>query len=278
MNITKYFAYSKINLGLQVLNKRNDGYHNINTVFYRINLCDEMEFSMSEDIIIEADIPLEIPQKENLIYKAGKLVLDYKNIQTGFKVVVNKRIPVGAGLGGGSSDAATTIIALNDLYDMKLSPNEIIQLASIIGSDCAFFAAGCQSALGTGRGDIITPFDFILNNNIVLVNPGIHVSTPFAYKSLERGFEETSAYDFKQTLEKFNTSLFKDYLINDFEPTIFKLYPEIADIKTKLYYLGADFALMSGSGSTVFALFPKLIETKELNKMFPNFFMYNSKE
>lgn len=274
MNLLNYFAYSKINLGLQVLNRRNDGYHNINTVFYLINLYDELEFSISDKIEIVTNPALDIPIESNLIYKAGKLFLNRNNIKSGFRVVVKKNIPIGGGLGGGSSDAATTVTALNRMYNTGLSLSSMQEIVEEIGSDCPFFLSGLRHSIGKGRGEKIIPFYLSLLCKIAVVNPCINVSTAQAYKMLGRNGENCVEKNFADIIKagSNNPKYFKDKITNDFEDVIFGLHPEIAEIKYTLYELGADFALMSGSGSTVFGLFTGELTMDKLQSAFPNYF------
>lgn len=278
MNLLKYFAYSKINFGLQVLNRRIDGYHNINTVFYLINLFDEIEFSESETINIITIPEMNIPIEDNLVYKAGKLFLEENNIKSGFNAVLKKNIPAGSGLGGGSSNAAYTLIALNRLYNTQLSHFELTKLAAQIGSDCVFFLHGHRAALGKGRGEIITNINFLLNYKIAIVNPGINISTPVAYKMLNRDEKEIPEIDFRNLLKlhQNNPKSFRNIIINDFEDVLFEMHPEIKGVKNKLYDIGAEFALMSGSGSTVFGIFPEEFTNNELKKHFPDYFCFIS--
>jgi len=278
MNLLKYFAYSKINFGLQVLNKRLDGFHNINTVFYLINLYDEIEFSESDTIEIISEPEFNIPIEDNLIYKAGKLFLESNKISKGFKAVIKKKIPTGGGLGGGSSDAAFTLIALNRLFNTGLLYNELIFLASKIGSDCAFFIYGHRAALGKLKGEFLSSISFLLNYKIAIVNPGIHISTPLAYKLLNRDEKTIQEIDFKEIIKNYknNPQYFRDKIFNDFEDVIFPLNPEIENIKNKLYAIGAEFALMSGSGSTVFGIFPNEFTYNELKSNFPDYFCFIS--
>lgn len=278
MNILNYYAYSKINLGLQVLNLREDGYHNINTVFYLINLFDEINFSKSDKIEIEIIPEMNIPLRENLIYKAGMEFFKFYNIKGGFKAVLKKKIPSGAGLGGGSSDAAVTITALNRMYDTSGNYQNLHTIAAKVGSDCTFFISGVRAAQASGRGEHLKYLHKQLKSQIVIVNPGIHISTPKAYKMLERNSHSHEEIDFGAIFEKYNSEpvKFRDLIKNDFEDVIFKQYPEIEKIKEKLYLLGADFALMSGSGSSVFGLFKNDIEYEYLKQEFPNYFCHIS--
>lgn len=276
MNVLNYYAFSKINLGLQVLNLREDGYHNINTVFLLINLYDELNFRKSNEIIIETMPDLGIPVEQNLIYKAGSLFLKTFNISGGFHVVVNKKIPGGGGLGGGSSDAATTIIALNRMYNAGATYADLQNIVNKIGSDCAFFVSGIKIATAKGKGEIIKYLQAPISCNIAIVNPGISVSTPFAYKLLNRTDETIDEIDYASIISNNynNPRNFRDIITNDFEEVVFDIHPEIRIIKDKLYSIGADFALMSGSGSSVFGLFTRDIELSELQAEFPNYFCH----
>lgn len=278
MNLIKKLAYSKINLGLQVLNLRDDGYHNINTVFYLINLYDEIDFYKSDVIEIETSPDLNIPIEKNLVYKAGKAFLDSYKIRGGFKAAVSKNIPSGGGLGGGSSDAATTIIALNNMYGIDGAYSNLLEIANSVGSDCAFFLSGERMAKAYGRGEIIEPIHHNLNCNIAVINTGLNISTPEAYKLLLRSKNNYDEIDFVSIIEKYHSepSHFKGKITNDFEDVVFDMHPSIGKIKDKLYEIGADFALMSGSGSTVFGLFTRDIELNELQSAFPKYFCFLS--
>jgi 4-diphosphocytidyl-2-C-methyl-D-erythritol kinase len=279
MNVLNYFAFSKINLGLQVQNLREDGYHNINTVFYLINLSDEIIFKESDIIKIETIPDLGIHFEDNLIYKAGKIFLKTYNISGGFEAIVKKNIPSGGGLGGGSSDAATTVIALNRMYKTEAPYSILLEIVNKVGSDCAFFVSGSRMAKATSRGEKLKYLHAPLSCNIAIVNPGIHVSTPLAYKLLNRTNEAVEEIDFVSILEQYHNKPlnFRERITNDFEDVVFDLHPEIRNIKEKLYSIGADFALMSGSGSTVFGLFTRDIDILELQAEFPNYFCHISR-
>lgn len=244
-------ANAKINIYLQVLNKNKDNYHNINSLFYPIPLYDEITISNSQSLELHCNNNLNINNKDNLIYKAAVIIQKYvlKNFNKTItpKIELNKNIPIGAGLGGGSSDAANTLLALNQYYELNLDLNTLHNMAISLGSDVPFFLYN-KPALISGRGEIIKPIDYTINSYLLLVFPNISISTAIAYKMLNRN-------------ENYQTSLIqpsniiKDILFNDFEETVFKMYPELYTLKIKLNKLSNNKALMSGSGSSFFAFF-----------------------
>ena len=272
-------AKAKINIGLEVLNKRGDNFHNINTIFYSLsNLYDEIIFEKNDEskINITSNIS-ELSSSDNLIAKAIKKIERKKNKKFGLNIELKKNIPMGAGLGGGSSDAATTINAVDQIYELGLSYNEKLILAQAVGSDVPFFLQG-GAALGRSRGETLTYFNYDVPFKIVIIFPEIHVSTPNAYKKLNRDFTPRKMVDFVAILEKTkdNQSLFKSMIKNDFEKPIFEDYPEIKEIKNKLYEEGAIFSQMSGSGSSVFAFFEDNISLNSLKETFPNYQVYEA--
>lgn len=267
-------AIAKINLGLEVLNKRADNYHNLNTVFYSLhNLYDEIIFERNDDekVNIQSNIP-ELDGKDNLIYTAIRKIERKVKKKIGLNIILTKNIPMGAGLGGGSSDAACTINAVDQIYELGLSYNEKLILAQAVGSDVPFFLQG-GAAIGRSRGETLTFFDYQIPLQIVVVSPNIHVSTPEAYAALDRGSKPKRQVNFKQILDKSkdNPSLMKSMLYNDFEKPIFALHPEIKQIKQTLYSQGAVFSLMSGSGSSVFGMFEEGYDVSKLHDIFPQY-------
>lgn len=272
-------ANAKINIGLEVLNKRGDNFHNINTIFYSLsNLYDEIIFEKNDsDVInITSNVP-DLNSSDNLIAKAIKKIERKKNKKFGLNIELKKNIPMGAGLGGGSSDAATTIIAVDQIYELGLSYNEKLILAQAVGSDVPFFLQG-GAALGRSRGETLTYFNYDVPFKKVIVFPDIHVSTPNAYKKLNRDFTPRKMVDFVAILEKTkdNPSLFKSMIKNDFEKPIFEDYPEIKEIKLKLYEEGAVFSQMSGSGSSVFAFFENDIDLKSIKNVFSKYQVFEA--
>ena len=230
------FPPCKINLGLNILRKRNDGYHDIETCFFPVPWTDILEVIPSKEFSFTVS-GNPIPGGDNLCVKA------YELLQTPpAKIHLHKIIPMGAGLGGGSSDAAWTLRLLNDVFSLGLNKEQLKQYAAQIGSDCAFFIDDIPM-IGTRRGEVLRPANIDLKGKyIVIVKPDIHVSTAEAYSSVVP-MESDFNLDDLQSLK------------NDFEPSVFKRYPEIASIKKSLYDLGAVYAQMSGSGSAVFGIF-----------------------
>ncbi len=267
-------ANAKINIGLEILNKRSDDYHNLNTVFYSLNnLYDELIFERNDDekVNIDSNIP-ELNGKDNLIYTAIRKIERKVNKKIGVNINLTKNIPMGAGLGGGSSDAACTINAIDQIYELGLSYNDKLILAQAVGSDVPFFLQS-GAAIGRSRGESLTFFDYNVPHQIVIVSPNIHVSTPAAYGELKRDSTPRQLTDYKQILERANEnpSLMKSMIFNEFEKPIFEKHPEIKEIKRKLYEQGAVFSLMSGSGSSVFGMFESGFDVEKLNDVFPNY-------
>ena len=256
------YPNAKINLGLNVVERRPDGYHNLETVFYPVNLQDALELKTIETDIPECGYKLKVSgsildgsPEDNLVVKAYKLIRkDY-----GFpaqKIHLYKHIPVGAGLGGGSSDAANMIKMLNEKFALGLTNEAMENYAVQIGADCPFFINN-KPVFATGIGDKFTPLELDLKGKtLILVKPDIFVSTKDAYALVEPKHPEKSLLE---ALSK-PISTWRDNVINDFEKSVFVKYPEIAAIKDRLYDLGAVYASMSGSGSAVYGIFDSPIE------------------
>jgi 4-diphosphocytidyl-2-C-methyl-D-erythritol kinase len=252
------FSNSKINLGLWVLNKRTDGYHNLSTIFYPINWKDILEIiiddSSSNHIIIKNyGLSLDIPIHQNIIYKAYQLLLEKFQKLPAVKVYLFKNVPFGAGLGAGSANATFFIKALNDLFKLNLSKEVLNNLVVKLGSDCAFFLEN-KPVLAKEKGDKFQPISINLNDYyILIIFPNINVSTAEAYKNIIPKMRSEKLEDIIQM----PISEWKNYLENDFEKVVFKSYPIIAEIKKELYKQGAIYASMSGSGSAVYGIFSK---------------------
>ncbi|MBR1668664.1 MAG: 4-(cytidine 5'-diphospho)-2-C-methyl-D-erythritol kinase [Bacteroidaceae bacterium] len=256
------YPNAKINIGLNVVEKRPDGYHNLETVFYSIGLQDILEIQE-----IETDVPdcgyrlkvtgtvLDGSPEDNLVVRALKLLkkdFDLPPVSIG----LYKHIPTGAGLGGGSSDAAFTIKTLNDRFKLGLSNEQMEDYCSQLGADCPFFIQN-KPVFATGIGNVFHPIELNLQyKQLVLVKPDIFVSTKDAYAKVKVQHPE------KQLPELLSQPIetWKDTVVNDFEASVFSKYPEIAAIKDKMYDLGAIYASMSGSGSSVFGIFDDPVE------------------
>ncbi len=266
-------APAKINWALYVLDKRNDGYHNILSLMQCIELYDTLIFEESDCVEVITDI--KVPVKENLVYKAALLLNDRLGIKRGVRIRLYKEIPSGAGLGGGSSDAAYTLMGLNKFWDLRLSREELKLFGSEIGSDVPFFFH-CPIGIVEGKGDIIKPLDINNRYTILLVKPSVSISTVWAYGQLtKREIELTNIVNkfnniqlIYNTLKSGDISSIKSKAINDFEGLVISEYPVIGEIKERLLDAGALVAIMSGSGSTVFGLFEDMQKAVDASRHF----------
>ena len=242
------FPNAKINLGLHVIRKRPDGYHDIETLFYPVpGLCDVLELVHAERFEMHC-YNAEITG-ENLCEKAWRLLAARFDIPP-VAIHLYKKIPMGAGLGGGSADAAFTLTGLNMLFDLNLPQDELAGLAAQLGSDCAFFIYN-RPMLARGRGEILTPVDFELQRTVRIFPQPEFVSTRDAYAGITPREPAHAIPDvLKQPIETW-----KDLLVNDFEETVFAKHPSLARAKKALYEDGAVYAAMSGSGSALFAIY-----------------------
>lgn len=248
------FPKAKINLGLRITGKRPDGYHDIETVFYPVGLTDALELVSdpkgSGDRLTVTGSELPGRKEDNIVLKAVIKLRDAYPIPF-LNIHLHKIIPAGAGLGGGSSDAAFMIRALNKMFCLSLNTDELKAIAARLGSDCPFFI-DCQPAFASGRGEILSPVDKVLDGfYTVLLNPGILISTKEAYENCMPAIPERSL----RKLIDNPVSEWKDLIVNDFERTVFISHPEIKYIKQTLYSSGAIYSSMSGSGSTVYGIF-----------------------
>jgi 4-diphosphocytidyl-2-C-methyl-D-erythritol kinase len=242
------FPNAKINLGLHVLRKRNDGYHDIETCFYPVPLTDVLEVIESNSMQFDfSGRPIPGGTGDNLVVKAYKLLKEEFGLPP-VHIHLHKVIPMGAGLGGGSSDAAFMLVALNQLFGLNLNKETLASLAARLGSDCPFFIYQ-HALLGTGTGTTLEPIDLSLKGNyITIIHPGIHISTAEAYSRL------VPNEDRKTLTETLKGNNWKQDLVNDFTRSVYDAYPEIQEIESSCYEAGASYACMSGSGSSVFAL------------------------
>ena len=247
----------KINLGLHVLRKRPDGYHDLETIFLPVHdLCDELEIAPAEGsatVVRQEGIVLDNAPDDNLCMKAYRLLHDEFNIPA-VEILLRKHIPFGAGLGGGSSDAAFTLKMLNEIFSLGLSVSDLEQRAARLGADCAFFIQN-RPAYATGIGDQLEPLDLDLSAYRIAIEipPDEHVSTREAYTGLH--LQEGARPDLRQAVRQPVTD-WRTLIVNDFESSLFPAHPAIAALKDDMYRRGALYASMTGSGAAVFGLFP----------------------
>ncbi len=248
-------AYAKLNLGLKILNKREDNYHNIETIVTTISLRDKIEIEIINSGLKlycqGAKLPIDI---RNIAYRAADIFLREYEIKTGIMIRLIKNIPVGGGLGGGSSDAASTLKLMRTLLKPDLPHSELLRLGKKLGMDVPFFLKG-GTACARARGDELEYFD-LPTIRFVVHYPGFPISTRWAYENIALNLtkEENWIKIVKSSLETQNIGELKKYLINDFERLVFKIHPELEIIKEKFLELGAKVALLSGSGSCVYAI------------------------
>lgn len=248
------FSNCKINIGLKIVGKRGDGYHDLETVFYPLPLYDLLELmDAGETSITTYGLPIPGNTADNIVLKAYHLLKKKFPDLPPVHFHLLKNIPAGAGLGAGSANGANTLLALNKKFHLNLSTSQLINYALQLGSDCPFFILN-QPAFATGRGEMMENVFLDLSKyQLVIVNPGIHISTPWAFQQLQPKQPENSL---RELIAK-PVEEWKHFITNDFETPVFKAHPEVEAVKNKLYEQGAVFALMSGSGSTVYGLFEK---------------------
>lgn len=259
-------AHAKINIGLKVINRRPDGFHNIETIFYPVKLSDEITINISKSsrdtnsVIIKTNNKVIPTDKTNLCFKVIESFFRTFSIRDFYiiEISVIKNIPVGGGLGGGSSDAAMVLRYLTKYFNFNVSDKrkEMLGIALSVGSDVPFFLIN-KPCFAQGRGEIITKLEnFTLDDyNILLVNPNLHISTKWAFENLD--LQNTTYNSSKiSDIHEFSPAVFT-YLKNDFEEVVFNKYPELETVKSELQKYGAEFSSMSGSGATMYGLFKK---------------------
>jgi len=263
----KLKSYAKINLTLDILGRRKDGYHEISTIFQQINFYDDIILDKTDgDIAVKSNLK-KLENGNNLAYRAAKLIKEKCKVEQGVLIDIAKRIPPGAGLGGGSSNAAVVLKGLNNLWNLKLKNEKLMEFGRELGMDVPFHIVG-GTCLGQGRGEIITKIRDFPAHYVVLVFPGFAISTKDAYSNLNLKITGN-----KKSTEKFIKNYDLSQMHNDFEYSIFREYPKLKKIKEEL---GA-YALLSGSGSSVFGLFKNKKDAKEvydrLNKTYRNVYL-----
>lgn len=258
------FPNAKINIGLKIVNKRPDGFHNLESIFYPINWCDILEINPSNEFQFKTSgLLIDANEDNNLVIKAYQLIKKQYNIPN-CKIHLHKQIPMGAGLGGGSADAAFTLTLLNDLFNLKIPLKTLIKLADTLGSDCPFFIKNSPQWV-TGKGEIMEDINFDLSGYFIkLVNPKIHISTKTAFNKLNLNKQPHTF-----NLKKLTPQLLFDEnnkVTNDFEKGIFNLHPELLKIKQQLIKEGALYASMTGTGSTIYGIYKQHPQLSFKNK------------
>jgi 4-diphosphocytidyl-2-C-methyl-D-erythritol kinase len=264
------FPNCKINLGLRVADKRADAYHNLHTIFFPLPLRDAAEITVCStrkehlndfELTISGEtIPGDL--SNNLCARAYHLLKAEHPKMPAVRMHLLKAIPIGAGLGGGSSDGAFTLMLLNEVLKLNLSTEKLLHYALQLGSDCPFFIIN-KPVYATGRGEIMEEINVDLGDYyFVLINPGIHINTAEAFEGLTQRSANESPY--LPDVVKNPVHTWKEHLVNDFETTVFKKHPPIAQLKTLLYDAGAEYASMTGTGSTVYGIFHKSKKTGNL--------------
>jgi 4-diphosphocytidyl-2-C-methyl-D-erythritol kinase len=266
------FPNAKINFGLNIIEKRVDGFHNLETVFYPFDLCDILEVVESESLkrgeynFDTSGIEIDCSPEDNIIIKAYNLIAAKYDIP-GVDIYFHKNIPFGAGLGGGSADAAFMLKLLNDNFNLGISNEQLEEYASQLGSDCPFFINN-KPVFAHGKGELFEKTELDLKGMyMVVVKPGITVSTPMAYSGIT---PREPDFDLRK-INELNVKDWKNYIVNDFEENVFKLFPEIGEIKDTLYRHGAVYSAMSGSGAAVFGIFKDEVDLKDI---FPDYFYW----
>lgn len=257
------FPCAKINIGLNVLRKRTDGYHDISSCFYPVKMFDALEITPAPEMKLNiSGMTWQEGLEKNSCMLAYKALAEIAPLPA-YSINLIKKIPVGAGLGGGSSDAASMLKMLNEEADMKLGVETLEAIAARIGSDCPFFIQA-RPALATGRGEVLAPSPVDLNGYyILLIKPDFQISTTTAYRDVEPHLPELPL---EQALDS-PISTWKDLIKNDFEEHLFLLYPRLAEIKSRLYEQGAIYASLSGSGSVVYGIFSDLPASAGFNDL-----------
>jgi len=255
MNSLEIDANAKINLALAVKSKRDDGYHELDLIFQEINFSDHLILSKDHRMVFSTDSHELNLESDNICLRAARLLQRDFEIP-GINIHLEKKIPIGGGLGGGSSNAAAVLKGAMRLYDLTINDEHLLSLATELGADVPFFLLG-KAAYGTGKGEILAPISIYNGYYILLVLPEMKISTIWAYKNLNLTL--TSKYaDYKFRVFRFqdlDLSEFRAEFYNDFENSVFKAHSVLGKLKSKLYDEGASFAAMSGSGAVIFGLF-----------------------
>lgn len=266
------FPNAKINLGLNIVNRRPDGYHDIETIFYPIALQDVVEIVPAkgkESTLTTYGRPIDCPVEKNLVMKAYRALEKDFNLPP-VDIYLHKNIPDGAGLGGGSSDAASVLHILNEMFNLNIAKHDLAARAVRLGADCAFFIYN-EPMMATGIGDVLSPVEVNLHGKtLLLVKPDVSVPTAEAYSKVTPQKSDTELTAIINT----PVDSWQNTLKNDFEPSVFATHPELAEIKAEIYAAGACYASMSGSGSSIFGIFDSANMAENAKKRFSEMNVY----
>jgi len=265
---------AKINLGLNIISKRKDGFHNLETIFYPINLFDEITFTKSNNFSFTSSDNNLNKETTNLIIKSKEALESYLGIEMPVDIFLKKNIPIGAGLGGGSSNAASTLLALINLYNLKIEPQHLRNIALKLGSDVPYFLNPVPS-FAESRGEILSPINLTLDKYLLVVNPGIHISTKWAFNLITPKQPLTSLKSLTN-YSKIEIENLMSFASNDFEKIVFDHFPEVKEIKEKMIEFDAVFSMMTGTGSTVWGMFDDEVAAYQTELYFKckNYFTY----
>ena len=257
---------AKINIGLNVVRKRDDGFHDLETIFYPLILSDTLSFEKSDVTNFVSNSEEISNLNDNLILNAKRLLEDHCKKELPVNIFMDKNIPIGAGLGGGSSNAATTLKAINKIYSLNISYSELASMALELGSDVPFFLKPVPS-YATSRGEVLEEISLSLSQPFLIVNPSIHISTKWAFDRIDVSGRENNLKRLA-TLKNISIDDISRFANNDFEEIVFEEYPQIKDIKEKLLSLGAEYSSMTGTGSTVYGIFSNLQNARNAEVFF----------
>ena len=266
-------AHAKLNLSLDVTGKRENGYHDIKSLMVMTDLCDEMIFSKSERLEIIPEFSFDL--KENLIYKSYELLKNKVGYDLPFKVEIKKKIPIAAGLAGGTSNGAACLYALNDLYKINIPRTELIEMSKGLGADFTYMMTG-GTKIAEGIGDILEAVDPIELDHILIINPGYGVSTKEVYQKIKIDKERIDFDEILEGLYDLDIEKLNFYLRNKMEDVVFSLHPDLLDIKNKLRVFNSA-PLMSGSGATIFGIFADEKSLEEAYDYFKEIYKYTYK-
>ncbi len=265
-------APAKINWFLNILRRRSDGYHEIQSLIQKITLYDVLSFTLSDSLILNTSAP--IPMESNLVYRAAVLLRERYGVEQGAEINLEKNIPMGAGLGGGSSDAASALQGLNRLWSLSLTHDELSTAAAELGSDVPFFLSGPLSVV-RGRGEELVPCTALKPVSLLLVKPPFDVSTAWVYKNFAKLTKKDEKVNnitlFIRNIERAELSGMAGAVSNDLESVTINSFPVIGEIKRAMDEQGSVFSLMSGSGSTVFGVFGVREMAEEASKVFKGY-------